>query len=264
MAKRKNDLTMRSPLPTCHLIVILTLLVTQQGESFLASFINKPQSRRFSLQLKAENGVHEISSPVLKQVYPAILTHIEEYGNPNIPLGTGEGRMCQTLRRLHTQQKLTESDITLLEDLGFLWHSLEDVYKTADFEELFQRLLQYGEDFSPPKKYPQDPELGAWVTGVRRVGEFNIDAKHRKRLNDIGFQWVSPRKCGSAFMKQYRDLCSQLETTSDPDEVLSDPKIQEWIQAQRMAVARGALSETRKHYLEEILGSDWLDVKTTS
>ena len=252
---------MRIPAPLPRAFIICFFLWIQRIQSFTVTSSQTPVCLRLeaSKDAAALGKDISISSPVLKQVYPAMLKHIENHGNPNIPLGSSEGRMCQTLRRLRTQEKLPESDVAILDDLGFVWHSLEDVYKNADFDELYQRLLEYGGDYSPPKKYPDDPELGAWVTGIRRVGEANVETDHRIRLNEIGFQWISPRKCGSAFMQQYRDLCSQLESAEEPSDVLGQPVIKEWIRAQQQAVARGTLSETRKHYLEEILGEDWLE-----
>jgi hypothetical protein len=206
-------------------------------------------------------------SPVLRQVYPVMLQHVQDYGHPNIPLGIPAGRQCETLRRLHTQQKLSANDVMLLDSIEFRWHSLEDVANTADFQELFARLVQYsvdnGGEVSPPKKYPADPELGAWVTGLRRVGVDDMDAERVRALEEIGFLWSSPRQCGSAFMMQYRDILERLnvasaDSASAADSVLSDPEVQQWIQAQREAVKRGTLSETRQHYMESVAGVDWL------
>jgi hypothetical protein len=211
----------------------------------------------------------DFDSPVLKQVHAAMLQHLSEYGHPNIPLGSTAGRQCETLRRLHTQQKLSLSDVALLDTFQFRWHSLEDVAKTADFQELFARLIRYRDDHegdvSPPKKYPADPELGAWVTGLRRVGEADTDVDRVRMLNDIGFQWESPRQCGSAFMIQYRDILERLnvasasaDAVSAADAIIAEPEVQQWVQAQREAVKRGTLSETRQHYMESVAGVDWL------
>ena len=204
------------------------------------------------------------SHPVLSQVYPALLVHNEKYGNPNIPLGTKEGKQCQTLRRLQIQGKLSPEQVDVLSQLGFRWHSFEDVYETADFDDLYARLLEYGKatgNVSPPKKYAADPELGAWVTGIRRLGQEKVLPEHAQKLNAISFEWTSSRKCGSAFMEQYRAIQARI---SDGDrEVWNDDKIRGWVKAQQDASAKGTLSETRKHYMATILGDGWMNWKSS-
>jgi Helicase associated domain len=221
-----------------------------------------------------------IVSPVLEQVYPALLQHVKDYGHPNIPLGSSEGRQCATLRRLRTQEKLVASDVALLDGLQFYWHSLEDVYQAQkdDFDDLLQRLQVYAAandgDVSPPKKYAADPELGAWVTALRRLYPSEVDASHIERLDAIGFQWTSPRQCGSKFMQMYRQIQERLvalESTTtgevlpvEPNHpVWDDPAVIGWVQAQQEQVAQ--LSETRKHYLAQLVpGPNWLEWKTKS
>jgi hypothetical protein len=104
-----------------------------------------------------------VISPVLAQVYPALIAHNEKHGNPNIPLGSTDGKRCKTLRRLHFQNMLTEDEATLLNELGFRFHSLEDVYYECDFDEMLFKLTLYYKEFQTyqiPKKYEPDPELG--------------------------------------------------------------------------------------------------------
>lgn len=222
-----------------------------------------------------------IVSPVLRLVYPDLLQYMEQYGHPNIPLGCEAGRQCATLRRLRVQDKLAESDIALLDSLKFIWHSLEDVYTKQKeyFDDFIQRLQKYqmenDGDISPPKKYQKDPELGAWVTALRRLYTVNeVDAEHVTELNELGFQWNSPRKCGSKFMQQYRAIQEQIDSISsssssssgnDMDEqqqqqrkrqaILNEPDTKIWIQAQQAA----NLSETRKHYMSQLVGEDWMN-----
>jgi hypothetical protein len=204
-----------------------------------------------------------VESPVLKQVYPYLIQHIEEYGNPNIPLGTSQGRQCETLRRLQTQQKLTPDEVSLLEEMGFRFDSLEDVYHKTDFTEMITRLLSHQEEYEKegyqiPKKFSRDPELGAWVTGLRRLGPTGVDPSHAKSLDKIGFVWKSDRKCGSAFMKQYREIRDRVQTEGEGI-LTQEESITKWVQAQREARHRGALSETRCHYMMHLFGSDWLE-----
>lgn len=213
-----------------------------------------------------------IDSPVLQNVFPALLQHCRIYGHPNIPLGSTAGRHCETLRRLQIQQKLSTRDVALLqEQVGFRFYSLEQVYETANFEELLERLEAYAakhdNDWSPPKKYAPDPELGAWVTGVRRVGREKVDPMHAIALETRSggrFQWTSPRQCGSQFMIQYRALQERLSETKDKNKaVWNDPTVRQWVRAQQEAAKRGTLSETRKHYMAQLLHSsqdnDWIE-----
>jgi len=179
---------------------------------------------------------------------------------------------------LAIQQKLSPEEVSWLESIAFRFHTLEQVYETADFNELYQRLVQYQADndgdVSPPKKYKPDPELGAWVTGIRRKGPENVDPQHKVLLDATGFQWVSPRACGSQFMNQYRDILARLEQEKQQQQaagasssatatstVWQDVTVQKWIRSQQEAARRGTLSETRRHYLETMLrhNENWVE-----
>jgi hypothetical protein len=167
---------------------------------------------------------------------------------------------------LRIQTKLSETvDVAYITQHypSFIWHSLEDVYKQHEFDPLFQRLIEYGGDYSPPKKYAPDPELGAWVTALRRLYKINkVQLSHIQQLDAIGFHWITPshQKCGSQFMKQYRSVLQQYEH-SLPLCQLSIEEIDEttleWIQAQQQKMAKpndtAPLSHTRQQYLRELI-----------
>lgn len=223
------------------------------------------------------DGVPDVvTSPVLQQVYPSLIKHIQQYGHPNIPLGSIDGRNCKTIRRLAFEKKLTEEEMNLLQKMSFRFNNFEDVYHEADFDECFERLLKYetqnNNGFQIPKKYPQDPELGAWVTMIRRIGRDNIDMDRRKKLDKIGFPWVSSRKCGSSFMKNYRPIKEKLEAcarwneengvwevvnTEGIDTILQDEQTRKWLKAQGDAAKMGNLAQARCDYLDQLPGIDW-------
>lgn len=207
-----------------------------------------------------------IVSPVLSQVYPALLAHKDKYGNVNIPLGSSDGKRCKTLRRLHFQNKLTEEESNLLTELGFRFHSFEDVYYECDFGEMLSKLLEYHDEFGTyqiPKKYEPDPELGAWVTMLRRLNNANELPKIQiEKLNSVGFEWISTRKCGSTFMKRYREVFAYLskvvEAGGDVSELLHEDNEQmKWIDSQRKVYENGNLSESRAGYMDDLPGIDW-------
>jgi len=215
------------------------------------------------------NRPRSITSPVLENIIPKLLEHRDLYGHPNIALGTSEGRQCQTLRRLHIQQKLSQDEIEWLEQIGFRFNSLEDVYFEADFDDLFQKLKDYERihqnRYQVPKKYNEDPELGAWVTGIRRLGTDRVHPKHKEMLDSIDFTWISLRQCGSKFMKKYRDLVARAQqTNAGPEELLQDESVISWLTAQRQARKRGTLSDTRMDYMNQLFGEGWMDANNNN
>merc|ERR1712137_667642 len=100
-------------------------------------------------------------------------------------------------RRLAFEQKLTNVEMEWLESINFRFNSFEEVYEEADFNDCLRRLIEYEEanktNYQIPKKYNLDPELGAWVTMIRRLGRDGIEAERRQLLDDINFAWVSTR-----------------------------------------------------------------------
>lgn len=202
----------------------------------------------------------EVTTKSLRQIYPAMIEHKAKYGNPNIPLGTTEGRQCNLLRRMQIQGKLTDDEVKHLKELGFIFHALEDVYKQLDFDEMVPRLLAAKKEYGSldiPKKYPQDPELGAYVTGVRRLGKDRVDPEHVVRLDGIAFVWISSRKCGSKFMNQYRDIQLRLQDGENETEVFKDPEVIKFVRAQKEAHRKETLSETRVEYMTRVFGNEW-------
>mmetsp|Transcript_21667 Transcript_21667/g.35745 ORF Transcript_21667/g.35745 Transcript_21667/m.35745 type:complete len:266 (+) Transcript_21667:102-899(+) len=210
-----------------------------------------------------------VTSPVLEQVYPALIAHKGKYGNPNIPLGSADGKRCKTLRRLHFQNKLTGEEAAHLTDLGFRFHSFEDVYYECDFEEMLQKLMEYQKEhqtFQIPKKYELDPELGAWVTMLRRLKQKDdLPEDQVSKLDAVEFEWISTRKCGSSFMKKYREVLEKLTEAADvggdaaaAELLSSDAEIKKWVDAQRQVHGNGKLSESRIQYMADLPGVDWM------
>ena len=66
-------------------------------------------------------------------------------------------------------------------------------------------MLEHGNG-QVPKKYKLNPRLGGWVAAVRRRGPDALPLERRSALENAGFEWISTRKCGSAFMKNFRAL----------------------------------------------------------
>eukprot|EP00586_Coscinodiscus_wailesii_P002406 CAMPEP_0172478398 /NCGR_PEP_ID=MMETSP1066-20121228/2346_1 /TAXON_ID=671091 /ORGANISM="Coscinodiscus wailesii, Strain CCMP2513" /LENGTH=263 /DNA_ID=CAMNT_0013237949 /DNA_START=22 /DNA_END=810 /DNA_ORIENTATION=+ len=204
----------------------------------------------------------EIQQPVLRQLYPALIKNIAQYGHPNIPLGTSDGKKCKVLRRLYLENKLTSEEIQILKNINFVFGDIEDVYKNSNFDDTLGRLIEYEREFRTnyqiPKKYAPDPALGAWVTMLRRLGPEGVSAEERKKLDGIGFAWVSTRKCGSAFMKVYRSVKEKVELEGADVVLKTDEDVLKWVRAQQDVYKRGELPEHRVKYMQDLFcGVDW-------
>ena len=190
--------------------------------------------------------------------------YAESYGNANAPLGTELGRWCNAQRRLHASGKLSEARSSALEKLGFSWSSPSDVNDPVaelDWEEMCSRFANYRTqhgDGQVPKKYKLDPALGGWVAAVRRCRNSLGDARVAQ-LDEIGFEWVSTRQCGSAFMQTFREVREFYDAYGHTDvaSVLGDGHdLARWCDAQRAAGRKGLLAEKRVAYLDGIR-FDW-------
>jgi len=192
--------------------------------------------------------------PLLKTLYPKLLAYKERYGTPNIPIETGEdGRQCQQLRRLHVQQKLQPSEVELLENLGFIFQlSLEDLYWDADFDIMFRRLQQQQQ----PNSDEDDPELEAWVAGLRLLGPDKVRPEHALQLVYVGFQWKTKNKpCN--FMKKFRETKENVDLYGKA--FLLQPEIQDWISKQRLNRSKYKMSDAKYQHMVELVGEDWMN-----
>lgn len=189
------------------------------------------------------------------------------WGNADATLETPLGKWCATQRTLRSEGKLSDARLAELAALGFSWVSPTDgdVISRCDWDEMCARLTAYiaeNGNAQVPKKYKQDPQLGGWVATVRRTHGNGLGDARNAQLEAIGFEWVSTRKCGSAFMENFRELRSYweqhgtTEVAADGAEEAAAAALIKWSDAQRSARQKGKLSDERVAYLDG-LGFRW-------
>lgn len=195
----------------------------------------------------SETRLDLISSPTLKEVYPRLVQWKQEHGHPNIPLSEEGGRQCQMVRQLYAQQnKLTVVEVELLERLGFEFHlSEKQLYWNTDFDVMLQRLSTTDSS--------ADPELEAWITGVRILGKDNIRPEHALLLAYHGFSWEEEKE-DSSFMDRYREIRENAKFYGRA--YLQDPEIQRWIRKQEALREQGLLSDSEYNYLLKLSGKN--------
>ncbi len=128
--------------------------------------------------------------------YQETLKYKQQYGNANAPRsyktlgGIDLGNWHKTQRRNYNNGKLEKDRIKRLEDIGFVWDILDNV-----FEKGFQETLKYKQQFgnaNAPNRYKTADgyKLGVWQLSKKCIYKNGGLGKERiKRLEDIGFIW---------------------------------------------------------------------------
>lgn len=197
--------------------------------------------------------------PLLAETLPYMIDFFKEYGHSNVPLGNVHGKRCSTLRRLHHAGSLSPTDHAILTELKFQFEPFTFDPETVDFASLLGRLLEYndctGANFQIPKKYAPDPQLGAFVAYIRRLGPDGVDPSWAEALASVKFVWKSTRKCGSSFMVNWRRVAEKYEKRSvveNVEEITVDEKDLRWFRSQADLFLLGKLKEERVKYMDQL------------
>ena len=165
---------------------------------------------------------------------------------------------CAEQRRLHASGALPTARRAALDGLGLSWRAPSDVDDPAEaWEAMCARLRAYQREHQNtdvPKKFKPAPRLGGWVAAVRRCRAALSEA-HVAELEEIGFEWTSSRKCGSAFQDSLRRLRAfwAEHGHTDVHRVLgAEDELSLWCESQRAAWRDGRLSPKRSAPLEEL------------
>ena len=184
--------------------------------------------------------------------YRELGTYRSTWGTADAPLGDARGRWCRTQRQQYEEGRLSEDRVAQLDSLKFSWQnptelSPEELEAIWDQNvDLLRAYIREHGDGQVPKKYKLNPTFGGWVAAVRRRGPDGLAPDRRAALASSGFEWKSTRKCGSAFMTNFRALQDL------PENEAPAPELVAWIAAQRKLAAKGGLSAERCDYLASI------------
>ena len=197
--------------------------------------------------------VRKSTQTTWEERYRELSTYRSTWGTADAPLGDPLGRWCRTQRQAHAEGRLDAERVAKLDALEFSWKNpteltpdeLEAIWD-QNVESLRAYVLEHG-DGQIPKKYKLNPRLGGWVAAVRRRGPDALPAERRASLENAGFEWISTRKCGSAFMKNFRAL-RDLPKGEAPSQ-----ELQAWAEAQKKLAAKGGLSSERRDYLASVM-----------
>ena len=192
----------------------------------------------------------------------------EQHGHCNVP--SRDGQLGNWVHYIKQQYHLGTLDAELrisLEEIGLRWSHWERMYA-----ELKAYQEQFGDCDVPERRGEDYPykSLNRWVVTQRRNYRLsNISKEEIQKLNDIGFDWISPRRRKTGDQKNIRPA-SRKELRIHWLKLLRDYKekhghiniprrekeLSMWIQMKRKEYKAGKLNEEVKAQLDE-LGIEW-------
>mmetsp|Transcript_51883 Transcript_51883/g.76896 ORF Transcript_51883/g.76896 Transcript_51883/m.76896 type:complete len:524 (+) Transcript_51883:115-1686(+) len=198
------------------------------------SKLNKDNDLTIDRMMKLENigfewdlyGENSVSGRGWKMRFQQLHRYKLEHGdclvssrhskNPQLGHWVMTQRRQGALRKKGKASTLTEERIKLLDSIGFVWVIREEfsVLWKKRYKELAEYKKKYG-DCLVPQRYPDNPQLGTWVSTQRihykLLQEGKQSSMTKKRiiaLEKLCFSWISPTKIGTTERRAGNSLSS--------------------------------------------------------
>ncbi len=187
--------------------------------------------------------------------YGELIRYKERFGDCNIPKRWLEdkqlGLWVGTQRANYNSGTLSEDHIKRLENIGFVWSTLE-----SQWEEMFVALKEYKKDHGDcnvPEKWPENKQLFTWVANQRAdYYRKKLSEDHIKRLENIGFVWSTLESQWEEMFAALKEYKKAHGDCNAPQDWAENKQLGIWVSAQRMSFKKGRLSEDRIKRLEDI------------
>ena len=155
------------------------------------------------------------------------------------------GNWVGTQRINFKRKRLTHKRTNLLNEINFIWNTLENQWHIK-YLELKEYLLKENE-LGPPDNHPS---LGSWVCSQRMKFKRNSLSKEKTNLlNEINFIWDSLE---NQWQLKYQELKEFKNQYGHSSPVKSNPSLGQWVQEQRLNYKKNKIPEERLLLLKEI------------
>jgi superfamily II DNA/RNA helicase len=195
--------------------------------------------------------------------YQEILKYKKQFGKVNTsnkyktPEGFNLGMWQQHQKGNYNRGKLDKTRIKRLEDIGFIWDSLDKTLWERGYQETIKYKKEFGNVNAPQSyKTPEGFNLGMWQSSQKRnYSKGKLDKTRIKRLEDIEFIWDSLDKTlwenGYQITLTYKN---EFGNVNAPQRYKTPGgfKLGSWLSEQRKAYNKGELDKDRIKILEDI------------
>ncbi|WP_257616910.1 helicase associated domain-containing protein, partial [Chlamydia suis] len=179
----------------------------------------------------------------------------EEHGHCKVPQRYPQNpQLASWVRRQRSdfkKGKLAEDKIARLEEIGFVWDVLEE-----EWEKNFLELKRFREEHGHckvPRWYPENPDLGSWVSVQRKTFKSSELSEDRiARLEELGFVWDVFEEVWEKNFLELKRFREEYGHCKVPEGYPQNPQLASWVNNQRVDFKKGKLSEDKIARLEEI------------
>jgi hypothetical protein len=194
--------------------------------------------------------------------YHELETFVREHGNSHVPRTHANTKLAswvwiQRIRRDKSNGNsppLTSDQVALLDKLGFRWDAREEKW-TERFEELKRFKEQHGH-WEVEQVEGEKSKLLSWVSVQRnRNSSGQLQAERKAKLDSIDFPWAAEDKIEAKWREMYEQLKKYHAEHGDTDIPAKwdrNPKLANWVSAQRQRRKMGELSEEKIHLLDSL------------
>ena len=171
----------------------------------------------------------------------------EQHGHCRVP-GSPDGLGCWVSNIRHTKEKLSETRIRRLNEIGFDWNPFQTYWSTQ-----YKNILDYKQRFghaNVPAHWKENPELARWVS-EQRMKKAELSPDRIQLLEDAGIDW-DPNE--TAWVRHYEELKEFRKEHGHCNPPMSQSLLRKWVDHQRAKADK--MPKHRKKLLDE-LGFMW-------
>ena len=201
----------------------------------------------------------EIVDTTWEEMFSALTENKRKHGDCNVPQKCSDNRQLgtwvSTQRQAKRKGKLPDESVRRLNGLGFVWEA-----RDARWEQMFTALAGYKRahgDCNVPQDYPENPQLGTWLSSQRAAMQRGkLNSARKLKFEQIG---VIPKPIDAAWEEMFSSLSHFKSRHGDcnvPQRWPDNQRLAHWISNQRQFKRKGYLSKDRTDRLEQ-LGFAW-------
>jgi hypothetical protein len=190
--------------------------------------------------------------------------------NPKLGAWVGKQRKQYKLMQEGKPSTMNVERVNILEEMGFVWSLRSLVDWNARWLELRRYKRLHG-NCLVPQQYPENPQLGTWVSNQRKQYRLMQENKPSpmtmervRKLESLGFVWskFTHDSHWEAKMDELREYKTKYGDCNVPEEYHVNPNLGTWVHYQRTQYAmmiEGRPSNMTPERVEALdaLGFDW-------